>query len=439
MVNRMKHNLIFLLLWVSIIGCSAGKGAQIPPAPLPTRLSNQTCPAPIPSVNIAVTQSPGEASNPVIVAKDKGFYVAWWDWFGKYPTINGVHIDDGGLPTSELTFFPGEKKCVEPTVARDMEDIHLAWIDGTRAKSAVINQAENKPRSFGESAKYAVSGPYGAVVWEERGTLYFRCDGMEPLPNRKGIVREPRPTIVAQGGIESPALAWTGEFFAVVWSESAANGRHIILQRVTNTGLLLGPRVKVSVINGHSNRPQVVWMGTQFAISWTNAAPAEHNPNGNFRIFIALVSQKGVRPSMTKQLEFNGSADIVSLATTGAEIAMAWVGTKQPAGSAVYFQRFDLAGKPIAQQIRVTDDKPVAVGRPSLSYGNRGYGVVWHDSRDFEGSEVFFSFLSCASAELPINNLGSSAKSTQSTNDASSLENSDTETEDTDMELKQVF
>lgn len=401
MVKIIKIFFVGLAVILLPFGCNHNRGAQLPPPPLPTGLSNQTCPAPVPSMNTVLSHSTGDANNPVIIAKERGFYVSWWDWFGKYPTIGGLHINDDGLPTSEETVFPGQKKCSLPSLAADAHGIHLAWLDGSEAKSVQIDQNEQAPLTYGTTTRYTQAGPYGALLWEELGTLWFRNNGMLGFANKEGIIPEPKPVAVAKGGIESPAIAWTGEFYGIVWSDSVSGGRNIMLQRITNDGRILGPQVRISAVGGHNNRPQILWTGTDFAIAWTNAAPAAQNPMGNYRIFMAVVAKEGLRPSITKQLDFNGSADRVSLATTGAELAMAWVGTKNPAGSAVYFRRFDLAGNPIGEQLRVSDDEPIAVGRPDLAFGNNGYGVVWHDSREFEGAEIYFSFLACSASELP--------------------------------------
>ena len=396
----MKTVVYLFAVVLMLTACSKNKGATLPPPPLPVSLPGDVCPAPVPSVNTQVSNTTGEANNPVIITKERGFYVAWSDWFGKNPTISGVAVDDAGLPAGDVTHFPGESKCVAPTVAADGDGIYVGWRDGTTARYARVGKNEQKPLSFGKTVKTAVTGPYGALVWEERGTLYFRGDGRLGLPDRDGNQPEPVPAVVGSGGIESPVVAWTGEFYAVVWSSSISGGRDILLQRMTNDGRRLGPQVKVSGVGGHNNRPQVVWTGTDFAIAWTNAAPADENPEGNYRIFLAIVSKEGVRPSMTRQLEFNGSADVVSLTTTGAELAMAWVGTKKPAGSAVYFRRLDMEGNLVGEQIRVSDDQPMAVGPPDIAYKKGGYAIVWHDSRDFAGAEVFFSFLTCSSSEV---------------------------------------
>ena len=396
----MKNAICLLVAVFMAAACSKNKGATLPPPPLPVILPGDLCPAPVPSVNTQVSQTSGEVNNPVIAPLDRGFYVAWRDWFGKYPTISGVKIDDAGLPVSEVNYFPNEGKCAAPAIAADADSTYISWIDGASARLVQLGKNNDKPLKFGETVKTAVAGPYGALVWEERGTLYFRNDGRLGLPDKNGNRPEPVPAVVATGGIESPALAWTGEFYAIVWSASIAGGRNIMMQRITNDGRRLGPAVKISGVGGHNNRPQIVWTGTEFAVAWTNAAPAEDNPEGNFRIFMAIVAKEGVRPLVTKQLEFNGSADVVSLATTGAELAMAWVGTKKPAGSAVYFRRLDMKGNLVGEQIRVSDDQPVAVGRPDISYIKGGYGVVWHDSRDFAGAEVYFSFLACSASEI---------------------------------------
>lgn len=327
--------------------------------------------------------------------------MAWQDWFGRYPTISGVEVDDGGLPQTEVTYFPGEKKCSDASVSADGDSVYLSWIDGSTARLARVGLKDAAIGSFGKTVKNVVAGAYGALLWEERGTLNFRGDGRLGFPDDDGAVPEPMPTVVAEGGIESPDIAWTGEFYAVVWSASISGGRDIMLQRVTNDGSRLGPAVKVSGVSGHNNRPKIVWTGTDFAVAWTNAAPTEDNPNGNYRIFLSVIPEKGVRPVMTRQLEFNGSADVVSLATTGTELALAWVGTKAPAGSAVYFRRLDMKGNLVGDQIRVSDDQPIAVGRPDIAFGKGGYAIVWHDSRDFEGAEIFFSFLACSASEAP--------------------------------------
>lgn len=419
----MNRAVILVFTFLTLVACSKNKGATLPPPPVPMRLSGSTCPAPVASVNTQVSNTSGDAGNPVVFPRERGFYVAWWDWFGTNPMISGIQVDDAGLPTSEVTYFPGNGKCVDPSIAGDGDAVYLAWLDGSTARQVTVGRNDTAPRTFGATVSSAVAGAYGAVIWEERNGLYFRGDGRPGLVDRDGKQVEPAPMMVASGGIQHPDVVWTGEFYAVVWSAAISGGRDIILQRLTNDGRRLGPQVKVSGVSGHNNRPAIVWTGTDLVIAWTNAAPAEENPEGNYRIFLSIVAKEGVRPSMTRQLEFNGSADVVSMTTTGGELAIAWVGTREPAGSAVYFRRLDLQGNLIGEQIRVSDDKPVAVGRPDVAFRDGGYAVVWHDARDFAGSEIFFSFLACSARELS----------------SSSDEATPGEEDDKELQLKEAF
>ncbi|MBN2716997.1 MAG: hypothetical protein JXX14_14195, partial [Deltaproteobacteria bacterium] len=203
----MKKRVCLIALALIVTACSKNRGAVLPPPPLPVTLPGDLCPAPVPSVNTQVSQTSGEANNPVVITGDRGFYVAWQDWFGRYPTISGVVVDDAGLPASEVTYFTGEAKCKAPTVSADATGTYLSWIDGTQAKLVRVGPKDEKPLRFGNTVKDAVSGPYGALVWDERGTLYFRGDGRLGLPDKDGNRPEPIPTVVAQGGIESPAVA----------------------------------------------------------------------------------------------------------------------------------------------------------------------------------------------------------------------------------------
>jgi hypothetical protein len=113
------------------------------------------------------------------------------------------------------------------------------------------------------------------------------------------------------------------------------------------------------------------------------------------------------------------------------------VGSKKPAGSAVYFQRLDSKARPLGEIVKVTDDEPMACGRPSVAWGETGYAVTWHDSRFYEGAEIFFSFLQCSGKTddikdtdiSPVNDTGS---------DNSGPDNSDKHSVPQDQ-LKSVF
>jgi len=373
--------------------CGPVRGAGEEPAPQPVQVKGGACHDPLPGENVRITTAIGESNSPVVEWSTDAFTIAWWDMRGRFPSVHVVRSDREGILRSRTRMMPHEGVARDQTLAADADETHLVWIDEDSVLSARLAVEETPAAKVAVKSGDPVAGPWGAVAWVSRGNLLFRCDGMTgPAGEREGRP-EVAPAVLFQGGIEEPSMAWSGKHYAVVWSSSVKGGRQILMQMVSNKGALLGKTVRVSGTSGVSRNPVVVWTGTEFAVSWTNAAREQDNPRDRFRIFFAVVPALGDAPRLTRQLEFNGSADQVALETTGDEHALAWVGSKEPMGSAVYFQRLGLDGVPIGRTLRVTDDAPLACGRPSLAWAGDGYGVVWHDDRDAAGSEIFFSFL----------------------------------------------
>jgi len=388
---------------VGLLAVCAACGTRQPvaeaEAPEPIRISGDTCPNPTVGANVALTSALGEASSPVIAFDGEGFRLAWWGMRGKFPSVSTMRVDRAGASPSPMEMLPHDGVAKDQTVAVDSAETHVVWMDDTAVKSMRLPSGGQLPAKYADRATAAAGGSRGAVAWVEKGILYFRCDGMLPPPDRSGVRLEPPPTAVARGGIEDPRIAWNGEQYAVVWSSSVAGGRQIMLQRLSNTGARVGGQVLVSGTAGVSRNPEIAVASTGFAVVWTNAASDANNPRDRFWIFFAVVQPAGDTPAFTRQLEFNGSADHVAIAAAGGEYGVAWVGSVEPMGSAVFFARLDAAGKPAGATVRISDDKPLTCGRPSLAFSGDGYGVAWHDDRSQTGSEILFSFLKCGEPE----------------------------------------
>jgi hypothetical protein len=362
-------------------------------APEPVVSESRKCPSPIVGENLRVTSAVGESNSPVISWNGNVFPIAWWDMRGRYPSVHLARIDREGVHRAAAGEMPNEGTAKGQTVAADSSEVHLVWLDEGKVKSARFSAESTSPVVIAEDATSPAAGPWGAVAWVYKGNLLFRCDGMpETDENDDG---KPDPVVLGRGGIEDVAIAWNGEHYAVAWSQSVKGGRDIMMQRVTSAGKRMGLPVKVSGMAGTNRKPVLAWAGTEYVVAWTNEAPKGENPKDSYRIFLAVVPAKKVTPRLTRQLEFQGSADQVALAASGEEFAVAWLGSKEPMGTAIYFRRLDLQGQPIGDTIKVTDDKPLTCGRPSLVWAGDGYGVTWHDDREPAGSEVFFSFISC--------------------------------------------
>ncbi|MCP4679770.1 MAG: hypothetical protein GY854_30625 [Deltaproteobacteria bacterium] len=391
------------MIWAIIIGAAAlGCGGTKQPATqvAPPELvlpDARTCPGALPGENIQVTTAIGESNSPVISWTKDAFAIAWWDLRGRFPEVRTVRVDREGVNRSPAKRIPNKGSARDQSLAWDGQEVHLVFSDDGRVMSARLGLENEQPVVLAESGKMPAAGAWGAAIWENGGRLYFRCDSMKQDDANE---EAPDPVVIATGGIENPQMAFNGEFFAVVWSASAKGGREIRMQRVSPDGRKLGGPVRVSATAGTSRKPVIAWAGSTFAVSWTNAAPADQNPRDRFRVFFAIVPDVGDAPTMTRQLKFQGSADQVALAATGKEFGLAWVGSKKPVGSAVFLQRIGLDGKVLGDTTEVTDGVPLTCGRPSLAWDGSGYGVTWHDDRAKTGAEVFFSYVECGE-ELP--------------------------------------
>jgi hypothetical protein len=380
---------------ITVLACGPRQQSSQSVVPEPVVSDSGGCPAPIVGENLRVTSAVGESNSPVITWNGSVFAISWWDMRGRFPSVHLARIDREGVHRAAAQQLPNKGGARGQTVAADSVEIHVTWVDEDRVLSARFGVDPKPPVMIAEGSNVAAAGPWGAVAWVFRGNLLFRCDGMLSGPKRQGERAEPEPSVLGRGGIEDVAMAWNGDHYAVAWSESVKGGREIVMQRVTPKGKRLGLPVKVSAMAGTNRKPVIAWAGNEYVVAWTNAAPKDQNPRDSYRIFLAVVPANSNTPRLTRQLEFQGSADQVALAASGEEFAVAWLGSRRPMGTAIYFRRLNLQGLPIGDAITVTDGKPLTCGRPSLVWAGDGYGVTWHDDREPAGSEVFFSFVSC--------------------------------------------
>ncbi|MDJ0762955.1 MAG: hypothetical protein QNJ97_08205 [Myxococcota bacterium] len=387
------------VLFQCTLGCGTKqpvKEIQLPTLVLPEA---GTCPGALPGGNIQVTTAIGESNAPVVAWTGDAFAVAWWDLRGQSPEVRLMRIDKNGVNRSPAERVPSKGPSKGQRLAWDGKEGHLVFRDGEGIAAMRVGSTNTAPTILAEKGAMPAAAGFGAAVWVNTGNIFFRSDGMMRPSNRPQ--KDPNPVVIASGGIEDPDIAFNGQFYAVVWSTSVAGGRDILLQRVSPAGKKIGGVVRVSSIAGSSRKPRVVWSGKHFGVAWTHAAPATENPRDRFQVFFAIVPETGDTPILTRQLAFRGSADQVALAATGEEFGLAWVGSRQPMGTAVYLQRISPAGQPLEETTEVTDGVPFTCGRPDLAWDGAGYAVVWHDDRAPTGTEVFFAYVACGEAFAP--------------------------------------
>jgi len=377
------HRLATLLAvgLVGLLGCAPPKA----PAPIPQMPPKQACPAPSAGPNLRVTYAAGESNSPDILWDGNYFRIAWWDLREREPMVYLSRITEtahriGG----ELKVF-NNALAKSPDIAFDGRNLEIVWQEREKLYLLSLGDRPYPAVLLSPSGAMVSAGGWDAAVWVEKGAMLFRSGGQNAGS---------KPVVVAMGEIENPQLLWTGTEYAVVWSNAVAGGRDILLQRLDSRGGRRGPVVKVSGLRGQASHPVAVWNGKEYGVAWTHAAPLEENRKQRFQLFFARVPALGTMPESTRSLDFFGSADQVSLATSGEEYAVSWVGADQ-AGTSIYFHRLSDRGEPVGETIQVNDGAAQVVGSPTLAWNGRGYGVTWHDDRYGGDSEIFFSFVSC--------------------------------------------
>ncbi len=394
----------------------------------------RVCPAVTASPNRQLTTAIGESKQPTVTWDGDAFGVAWSDLRGRAPEVRYQRVNEEGRLLSSSIRVGGDKAARDQSLAWDGKEHHMVFtldeaVAATRVPGGDIEVLS--PRGQDPAA-----GPWGAAVWVEAGVLQFRSDAMLPpeTNNGRNLPQGP-PVPIAAGGIESPQIAWNGESMAATWSDSSAKGRDILMQSVTPRGNKIGPPVKISATSGVSRSPVIAWTGQHFAIAWTAEAPTDEKGAERYRIFVALIPAGAAAPSLTRQLDLYAAADQVALASSGEELALAWVGKRKPRKTAVYFQRLSFQGRPLGETVEVTDGSQLTTGRPRMAWSGDGYGVVWHDDRAATGAEVFFSFLACGSPERDTDSEATEAVGTGDSTDAET----GADTDPVPFELKKAF
>ncbi len=417
-------------VWVLVCGLLAGCGSKQDAAdvkpPEPFLPEAGQCPGALVGENIQVTFAVGESNFPSLVWEGDAFRIGWWDMRGRYPAVYTLRMSREGFEVEPLEKLPNKTTAKYHDMAYDGKGTHIVWVEDGQILSTRLSRAVPKVKVLSPHGEMPAAGPFGTAVWVDAGKLYFRSDGMSGG-------KEATPVIIATGGIQDPAVAYNGVFYSVVWSESTAKGRRIVLEWISPKGEVLGNPVQVSGVEGMSRKPTIAWAGGQFAVAWTNAAPAEENPKDRYRLLFAAVSGGGSAPAFTRNLDFRGSADQVALAATGEEYALAWVGSRGNGryGSAIFMQRIDLDGHPLEETIEVSDGVPLTCSQPDLAWDGKGYALTWHDDRGQVESEVYMAYVNCG--EPP------PAKASPETPDASVPENESPPVPKTVPGLKEVF
>ncbi|WP_426753992.1 hypothetical protein [Myxococcus sp. Y35] len=244
-----------------------------------------------------LTGRPGEG----VAFDGKQFLVVWQDEreggvFGARVTPKGKVLDPGGFPINAGSGLDGG----QPRVAWDGKFFLVTWVSASGLVAAHVERDGDVRRRFVVFGSDEVRGPPGIACAHELCLLAFPFVGdVESIINAirvtsDGDVSERTQLSVSASNMAiSPAVAWDGKQFLVVWSDERGGilTPDLFGNRVKKDGTRLdGPGgVPLVVREGAQTVPDVTWTGNHFFVVWQDDKNGTQDVYGaRFRKDLAL-------------------------------------------------------------------------------------------------------------------------------------------------------
>ncbi|MEO0009741.1 MAG: T9SS type A sorting domain-containing protein [candidate division WOR-3 bacterium] len=338
---------------------------------------------------------------PAVAFDGTNYLVTWLDYrsgwqadiYGTRVSTGGVVLDSAGIPVSAepeydqvlpAVVFGGGRYLVVWSDYRNYEgpDIYGARVDTSGQvldpDGVLISWGIISPTQYAPVA--AFDGTNYLVVWQDYrngydGDIY----GTRVTP--QGQVLDPDGIPIATGWSDqyTPAVAFDGTNYFVVWIDVRNGYLDIYGARVTPSGEVLDPEgIPVVVDEYDKNYPQSGFNGENYLVVYElhDWVEDKHDiygvrvtPDGNVLGTVAIATLDGwqVYPAVS-----SGSDTLL----------VVWQDERDPSGSA------DIYGARITSDGEILDPEGIPVSTaedyqlfPDVVSGNGGYFVVWTDSR----------------------------------------------------------
>jgi hypothetical protein len=206
------------------------------------------------------------------------------------------------------------------------------------------------------------------------------------------------PPAAAAENRYAPAVAFDGTNYLVVWQERRSGGSvDIYAARVSEAGLVLDPLgIPVSKAAGNQWSPAVAFDGSSFLVVWQDDRSTATRPD----VYGARVSPAGVLldPGGVPVAAGSGGQLMPAVAGTGAGSLVVW--TEGGAASDIRGARVSTAGAVLDPAGLPVSAASGAQLDPALSFGASSALVVWEDHRNGSGADLYGARVTNAGALL---------------------------------------
>lgn len=258
--------------------------------------------------DITVSSSSCGALFPTLVWTGTDFGLAWEDCRDADWEIYFARVDgNGAAPPEPRRITASPENSLMPALVWDGLGFGLAWSDLRPLPDnggnfeILFNRLDAAGVALGPDLRIttaAGSGFWPTLAWNglDYGLAWHdRRDDPDLLRGRIFVAHldaagqpfaPPTPVSGSDRTADTPALAWTGDGFALAWAEASSGfpaESSIRLARLSSGTLLLGEALHITRSSGSAWRPAVTWTGASFGVAW------DDDREGNREIYFASV------------------------------------------------------------------------------------------------------------------------------------------------------
>jgi len=358
---------------------------------------------------IAISSAANNHYVPALAFDGTDFLVVWQNESSGSIDIYGARVTPAGvvLDTAAIAISTAAGAQWSPALAFDGSDFLVVWKDSRRGWSiydvygarvtpagAVLDPtgiAISRPASCLESPALAFDGTNFLVVWEDkRSGSYYDVYGARVTP--AGVVLDPSGIAVSTAANDQwcSGLAFDGTNFLAVWqdSRSGESGYDVYGARVTPAAAVLDPSgIAISTAASNQCYPALAFDGTNFLVVWQESRSGE----SGYDIYGARVTPAGVVLD-TSSIAISTTANdqwYPALAFDGTNFLVVWQESDSGSSDDIYGARVTPAGV-------VLDTSGIAISTaansqsdPALAFDGTSFLVVWTDGRSGSYCDIY--------------------------------------------------
>jgi len=371
---------------------------------------------------ISVSTNSSTQVNPAVVFNGTFYLVVWEDYRNQSSTgvdLYGARVTTGGgvLDATGLGLVQATSTQSQPALARLGSQCVLAWQDQRSGELDVYaarldaNATVLDPSGLGvmtapgtqATVAIAANGTNALVTWSDGRTVDIV--GARVSAGAALTVLDPSGFTVSRSvnSETSPAVAFDGTNYLVVWQDNRGSGFDLYGVRVSGSGTVLDPSgFAISGASGHQRNPAVAFDGTNYLVAWEDTRTSSSSD-----IFAARVSPAGT------VLDANGlslcprfgAQEHPAVAFDGTNSLVVWSDAGTSSARDIYGTRVSRAGAVLDPTFFGISTDSSDQASPAIAFDGTNYLVAWSDYRNNSTADVYGARVSKTGSVLDVSGL----------------------------------